>query len=80
MDKSNAVNVKSNAGDRQSKIWSQNQEDNESAEWINEVKESLSERRKQYGVMIDAVKLRQQLGKLLKWKACDPENVHEFLD
>ena len=30
--------------------------------------------------MIDAVKLRQQLGKLLKWKACDPENVHEFLD
>ena len=30
--------------------------------------------------MIDAVKLRHQLGKLLKWKACDPENVHEFLD
>lgn len=79
MDDSNAVNVKSNTENSQSKIWSQNQEDNESAEWINEVKVSVSERRKRYGVIIDAVKLRQ-LGKLLKWKVCDPENVHEFLD
>ena len=40
---------------------------NESAAWINEIKESVSERRKEGDIMIDAVELRQQIGKLPKW-------------
>ena len=28
--------------------------------------------------MIDVVKLRQQLGKLPKWKACGPDKVYRF--
>ena len=28
--------------------------------------------------MIDEVKSKQQLGKLPKWKACGPDNVHGF--
>ena len=59
-------------------VWSQNVEHNESADWINEVKESVSERRKQDDIVIDAVKLRQQLGKLPEWKVCGPDKVHEF--
>ena len=57
---------------------SQNLEHNESEEWISEVKESLNERRKQDDIMIYAVKLRQQLCKLPKWKACGPDKVHGF--
>ena len=61
-----------------SDFWSQNVEHNESAEWNNEIKEKISERRKQDNVMIDAVKLRQQSGKLAKWKACGPDWVYGF--
>ena len=44
-------------------IWSQNAKHYEIAEWVNEVKEDVSERRKQEGITIDAVMLRKQLGK-----------------
>ena len=37
-----------------------------------------SERRKQDDIMIDAVNVRQQLGKPLKWKANGPNKVHGF--
>lgn len=40
----------------------QNVEHIESAAWINEVKESASDRRKQEDTITDPVKLRQELG------------------
>ena len=56
--KSRQNDVKTNAESRTfwSDIWSQNAEDNEGTEWINEVKKSVSERKKQDDIMIDAVK------------------------
>ena len=56
-------------------FWLQNVEHKKGAEWINDIKESVSKRRKQEDIMIDAVKLRQQLGKLPKWKACVTDKV-----
>ena len=38
----------------------------------------VNERRKQEDIMIDAVKLRQQLRKLQKWKKCGPGKVYGF--
>ena len=61
-----------------SNIWSQNVEHDINAEWISKFKESVSERRKQEDIMIDPVRLRQQLGKLPKWKACGPDKVYGF--
>ena len=45
---------------------------------MNQVKESVSEKRKLQDDMIDMVNLGQQLGKLPKWKACGPDKVHGF--
>ena len=56
----------------------QNVEHIESAAWINEVKESASDRRKQEDTITDPVKVRQELGKPPKWKACGPDKVLEF--
>ena len=53
-------------------------EHNKSAEWINEVQKGESDRRKQEVIVIDAAKLRQQLGKLPKCKACGPDKVYRF--
>ena len=55
-----------------------NVEHNKSAEWINEVKEIVNERRKQEDITTDAINLRQQLVKLPKWKTCGPEKVYGF--
>ena len=37
-----------------------------------------SERRNQDDVVIDAVELKQQRGKLPKWKGYEPDDVHGF--
>ena len=60
-----------------SSIWSQETKHNESAEWINDIKEQLSSQ-KQDDILITAEKVAKTLGKMPNWKPPDPDFVQGF--
>ena len=58
-------------------IWSKDPKHNESAEWINDIKEQLSSQ-KQDDVVITADKITKTLSKMPNWKSPGPDFVQGF--
>ena len=58
-------------------IWSKDTKHNESAEWINDIKEQLSSQ-KQDDVVITADKITKTLSKMPNWKSPGPDFVQGF--
>ena len=61
-----------------SSIWDNPTEYNREAEWLDDVREELSQYTAQKDVMISVVDVKQQLKKVSNWKGPGPDGVQGF--
>ena len=61
-----------------SNIWDNPTEHNQEEEWLDEVREDLSQHTAQEDVMISVLDVKQQLKKISNWKGPGPDGVQRF--
>ena len=61
-----------------SSIWAIEKKHNEDAEWLKDREESYGNIPQQESFQIDQERIKKQLSKLPKWKACGPDKVHGY--
>ena len=64
--------------DSWSSIWDNPTEHNREIEWLDDVREELSQYTAQEDVIISVVDVKQQLKKVLNWKGPGPDGVQGF--
>ena len=62
-----------------SSIWGIEKKHNEDAEWLKDLEESYGNIPQQESFQIGQERIKNQLSKLPKWKACGPDKVHGYL-